>query len=94
LYVPSELVVVVRTCAVSTLVNVTVAFGTTAPELSFSVPDKAPVEADWLNSAGASIIEQRTKTKLPITTTCPKRLDISLNIYIPHVGITLKNYTL
>ena len=53
----------VRTCAVSRLVSVTVAFGTTAPEVSFSVPVNAPVEADWLNSDGASIMEQRTKAK-------------------------------
>jgi hypothetical protein len=34
---------------VSKLVSVTVAFGTDAPEESFSVPEMAPVEADWLN---------------------------------------------
>jgi hypothetical protein len=87
LYVPSEFVVVVRTCAVSRLVRVTVAFGTTAPDASRSVPDKAPVDADWLKSDGASSKEPKSKNTHPDTTKLPKRLYSSLNIHIPHLEL-------
>ena len=59
---PSASVVVVRVCPVPILVAVTVAFGTTAPEESFTVPVNAPVAAVWLNKGGAIIIEQTTRT--------------------------------
>jgi hypothetical protein len=45
------------------LVTVTVAFGTTAPEESRSVPVNAPVAGVWLKSDGANISEQKTNAK-------------------------------
>jgi hypothetical protein len=47
------LVVTTRACPVATLVTVTVAFGTTAPEESLTVPVNAPVEDDWAGSLEA-----------------------------------------
>jgi hypothetical protein len=43
-------------------VSVTVAFGTEAPEESRTVPINAPVEEDWLNSAGAKTVEKQSRT--------------------------------
>ncbi|MGD0906171.1 MAG: hypothetical protein ABSA96_01210 [Candidatus Acidiferrales bacterium] len=40
----------------------TVAFGTDAPEESLTVPTKAPVEDDWLNSNGANNVEKQIRT--------------------------------
>jgi hypothetical protein len=45
------------------LVTVTVAFGTTAPEESRSVPVSAPVAAVWLKRDGANISEQKITAK-------------------------------
>jgi hypothetical protein len=45
------------------LVTVTVAFGTTAPEESFTVPVNAPVEDDWPGSPEA-IKERASATKV------------------------------
>jgi hypothetical protein len=61
--VPSALVEVERTCAVPTLVAVTVTLGTTAQEESLTVPVSAPVAAVWLKSDGTTITEQITSTK-------------------------------
>jgi hypothetical protein len=43
------------------LVTVTVAFGITAPEASFTVPLNAPVVADWPMSTGAKVIEIKAR---------------------------------
>jgi uncharacterized membrane protein YhhN len=84
--VPSALVVVECTWPVPLFVIVTVAFGTTAPEESFKVPDNAPVEADWLKSDGLSVIEQISSANNPTTNMWPcTRLQISLNIHIPPI---------
>jgi hypothetical protein len=44
-------VVAVRDWLVAVSVNVTVAFATTAPVASVTVPDNAPVLADWARTA-------------------------------------------
>jgi hypothetical protein len=67
-------------------VSVTVAFGTTAPEESFKVPDSAPVDADWLNSDGLSVMEPMSSASNPTTNMRTfARLQISLNIHIPPI---------
>jgi len=42
---------------------VTVAFGTTAPEESFTVPVNAPVADVWPKRTGAKDIEKKTRDK-------------------------------
>src|SRR5262245_52703906 len=61
-YSPSRPLVTTRVVPVPTLVSVTVAPGTTAPELSVTVPTIVPVTA-WANAGGDQRDATRTRNR-------------------------------
>src|SRR5205085_10895688 len=79
---PSPPVVVVRTAPVSTLVAVTVAFGTTAPEGSLTVPASAPVEDVWAIK-GDTDINVRHRNKVSSAPTTARQLLRVFFVIIP-----------
>jgi hypothetical protein len=59
-------VTAVRVWLVSVLVTVTLAFGTTDPVGSVTVPVSAPVPADWASSADVRLIKLADSSKAPL----------------------------